>query len=152
MDRFLMKVSMGTLSAQEERQMVDRYIHREPLKEIEGVCSREEICGLQKKCREIFVHEDIRNYLVNLIQGTRGGDQGASGVSPRGTLALLRAAQGYAMVKGRDFVAPEDIKDLAEPVLVHRMLTEDLGEKERGYRIRQLLQQVPVPTENWGRP
>lgn len=56
------------------------------------------------------------------------------------------------MVRGRDFVVPEDIKEVAEPVLVHRMLTEDLGEKERSYRIKQLLSQIPVPTENWGRP
>lgn len=152
MDRFLMKLSMGSLSRQEERQMVDRYINAEPLKELGPVCSQEEICQLQKRCREVYVHEDLRDYLVALIQGTRGGAEGSSGVSPRGTLALLRAAQGYAMVQGREFVVPEDIKEVAEPVLVHRMLTEDLGEKERSYKIKQLLAQIPVPTENWGRP
>ena len=152
MDRFLMKLSMGSLSAQEERQMVDRYIHAEPLQELEPVCSQEEICGLQRRCREVYVHEDLRDYLVALIQGTRSRGEGSSGVSPRGTLALLRASQGFAMVRGRDFVGPEDIKEVAEPVLVHRMLTEDLGEKERSYRIKQLLSQIPVPTENWGRP
>lgn len=152
MDRFLMKLSMGSLSAQEERQMVDRYIHAEPLQELEPVCSQEEICGLQRRCREVYVHEDLRDYLVALIQGTRSRGEGTSGVSSRGTLALLRASQGFAMVRGRDFVVPEDIKEVAEPVLVHRMLTEDLGEKERSYRIKQLLSQIPVPTENWGRP
>lgn len=152
MDRFLMKISMGTLSLEEERQMVERYINAEPLQQIGAVCDREEICHLQKKCREVFVHEDIRNYLVNLIQQTRGGANGSSGVSPRGTLALLRASQGYAMVQGRDYVVPEDIKAIAKPVLVHRMLTEDLGEAEKRDRIHRLLQQIPVPTENWGRP
>lgn len=152
MDRFLMKVSMGSLSQEEERRMVDRYIDAEPLQGLGAVCSQEEICRLQTRCREVYVHEDLRNYLVELIQGTRGGAEGSPGVSPRGTLALLRASQGYAMVQGRDFVVPEDIKQVAEPVLVHRMLTEDLGERERSGRIRQLLARIPVPTENWGRP
>lgn len=153
MDRFLMKITMGRMTAQEERAMLDRYIHAEPLQNLEAVCTLEEIAGLQEKCREVFVHEDLRDYMVSLVQATRG-NAGAvtAGVSPRGTLALLRAAQGYAMVQGRDFVAPEDIKEVAVYVLAHRLLTEYGGEQEKIQTVNRLLQSVPVPTENWERP
>lgn len=154
MDRFLMKISMGTLTAEEERRMLDRYIHAEPLRDLAPVCTMEEITGLQKQCREIYVHEDLRDYMVGLVQATRKNTAEAydAGVSPRGTLALLRASQGYAMVQGRDYVAPEDIKKVAVPVLAHRLLTESGGEREKVQLIERLLQSVPLPTENWERP
>lgn len=155
MDRFLMKISMGSLTAEEERQMLDRYIHAEPLSELAPVCTLAEVAALQKQCREIYVHEDLRDYMVGLVRATRENAAGASygtGVSPRGTLALLRASQGYAMVAGRDYVVPEDIKKVAVPVLAHRLLTESGSEREKVQLIDRLLQSVPLPTENWERP
>lgn len=153
MDRFLMKITMGNMTAEEERAMLDRYIHAEPLQKLEAVCRLEEIAELQKKCREVYVHEDLRGYIVNLVQATRGNaGKVAAGVSPRGTLALLRAAQGYAMVQGRDFAVPEDIKEVAVSVLAHRLLTEYGNEQEKVQAVERLLQSIPVPTENWGRP
>lgn len=153
MDRFLMKITMGNLTAEEERAMLDRYIHAEPLQNLEAVCRLEEIAELQKKCKEVYVHEDLRDYIVNMVQATRGNAGAvAAGVSPRGTLALLRAAQGYAMVQGRDFAVPEDIKEVAVSVLVHRLLTEYGNEQEKVQTVERLLLSVPVPTENWERP
>lgn len=153
MDRFLMKITMGNLTAEEERAMLDRYIHAEPLQNLEAVCRLEEIAELQKKCKEVYVHEDLRDYIVNMVQATRGNAGAvAAGVSPRGTLALLRAAQGYAMVQGRDFAVPEDIKEVAVSVLAHRLLTEYGNEQEKVQTVERLLLSVPVPTENWERP
>lgn len=153
MDRFLMKITMGNLTAEEERVMLDRYIHAEPLQNLEAVCTLDEIVELQKKCREVYVHEDLRDYIVSLVQATRGNAGAvAAGVSPRGTLALLRAAQGYAMVQGRDFAVPEDIKEVAVSVLAHRLLTEYGNEQEKVQTVERLLLSVPVPTENWERP
>lgn len=153
MDRFLMKITMGNLTAQEERAMLDRYIHAEPLQNLEAVCTLDEIVELQKKCREVYVHEDLRDYIVSLVQATRGNAGAvAAGVSPRGTLALLRAAQGYALVQGRDFTVPEDIKEVAVSVLAHRLLTEYGNEQEKVQTVERLLLSVPVPTENWERP
>lgn len=153
MDRFLMKITMGNLTADEERAMLDRYIHAEPLQNLEAVCTLDEIVELQKKCREVYVHEDLRDYIVSLVQATRGNAGAvAAGVSPRGTLALLRAAQGYAMVQGRDFAVPEDIKEVAVSVLAHRLLTEYGNEQEKVQTVERLLLSVPVPTENWERP
>lgn len=150
MDRFLMKVGMGSLNEKEERQMLDRYIEAEPLKELTSVCTAQDIRDIQKRCRKVYVHGDLRNYIVQLVQATRKVN--GSGVSPRGTLALLRASQGYALVQGREYVVPEDIKQIALPVLVHRMLTEEDNEQRKIILIEGLLNSVALPTENWERP
>lgn len=158
MDRFLMRISMGSLSEEEERQMIDRYINASPLETIEPVCSLDEIVSLQRECRNIYVHADLRNYMVSLVHGTRkyesagGGRSIAEGVSPRGTLALLRAAQGYAMVQGRDYVVPEDIKAIAVPVLAHRMITESVYTQQKESLIHGLLGSTALPTEDWTKP
>ncbi|MCM1121483.1 MAG: MoxR family ATPase [Eubacterium sp.] len=159
MDRFLMRVSMGSLSETEERQMIDRYINAQPLETIQPVCTRDEIVRLQQECRNIYLHADLRDYIVNLVQGTRkyGTSHNETrsiteGVSPRGTLALLRASQGYAMVQNRDFVVPEDIKAVAVPVLAHRMISESSYTEEKESLIRGLLNSVPLPTEDWTKP
>lgn len=158
MDRFLMKISMGNMRKSEEREMIDRYICDEPLKKVEPVCGIEEIIALQKEARNIFVHDDLRNYIVELIQASRTGSlEGigepamVEGISPRGTLALLRASQGYALVQGRDYVVPEDIKTVAIPVLAHRLICEEDDYRKKVQRIQGLLQSVAVPTEDWKR-
>lgn len=159
MDRFLMRISMGSLSEEEERQMIDRFINASPLETIKPVCSLDEVAALQDECRNIYVHADLRNYIVSLVQGTRkyGSSSGtartiAEGVSPRGTLALLRAAQGYAMVQGRDFVAPEDIKTVAVPVLAHRMIADSAYTQQKESLIHELLGSIALPTEDWTKP
>ena len=159
MDRFLMRISMGSLSEDEERQMIDRFINHQPLDTIEPVCTLDEIAALQKECRNIYVHPELQNYIVNLVQGTRKYGavsektrKIAEGVSPRGTLALLRASQGYAMVQERDFVVPEDIKTVAIPVLAHRMISEATYTEQKESAIRGLLNSISLPTEDWTKP
>ena len=159
MDRFLMKISMGSLDVEQERQMIDRFINAQPLDSIEPVCTLDEIVKLQTDCKDIHVHADLRDYIVNLVQGTRkyGSSNGetrsiAEGVSPRGTLALLRASQGYAMVQGRDYVVPEDIKAVAIPVLAHRMISDTSYTGEKEALIRGLLNSIALPTEDWTKP
>ena len=153
LDRFLMKLRMGLMNPSEERRMIDRFITDEPLLQISAVVSKEDVLALRAECRNVFVHGDLRDYIVNLIQSTRSGREEGfrEGVSPRGTLALLRAAQGFALVKGRDFAVPEDIKAVAVPVLAHRCLMESAEDGEREDRIRSLLDRIPVPTEDWSR-
>ena len=148
LDRFMMKLYMGNLDAAQERQMLDRFIQAEPLAQIEAVTNAQEIATLQEDCSNIYVHNDLRDYMVNLVQAARKND---TGVSPRGTLALLRAAQGYAMVEGRDYVVPEDIKTVAIPVLAHRLVTDQDNDKTKSTRIQTLLNSVALPTEDWSR-
>ncbi len=145
LDRFIMKIPMGALSAPEERRMLDRFINAEPLAEIDAVCSAEEIQRLQAACREVYVHEELREYLVKLVQATR---KNRSGVSPRGTLALLRAVQGYALVQGRTYVVPEDFKEIAHYVLCHRLIGE-YDDAQKAAAVTGILSQIEVPTEDW---
>ncbi len=154
LDRFLMKLEMGTLSPDQEKAMLHRLMAGEPLKALTSVISKEEAVSLRRKCRALFVHEDLLAYMVALVQKTR--NRGAAsgireGVSPRGTLALLRASQGYAMVSGRDFVTPEDIQAVAVPVLAHRYICDTENSIHKEQHIRSLLRQISVPTENWSR-
>jgi MoxR-like ATPase len=148
LDRFLMKLSIGRMSREEERRMLDRFNVDEPLETLKPVADAAEVLSLREECRKVFVHGDLRDYIVALTQSTRQGE-GAEGASPRGTLSLLRASQGYALVQGRAYVVPEDIKEVAIPVLAHRIITDAVRTGEREDRIRMLLDKVPVPTEDW---
>ena len=152
LDRFLMKISMGNMSEAEERMMLDRLIHDEPLESVGAVCTDEEIRRLQSCCRDVYVHDDLRGYIVSLVQATRKhtGTAVPQGVSPRGTLALLRASHGYALVNGRDYVVPEDIKAVALYVLCHRLVGE-LDEAQKRAFVQGLLDSVALPTEDWTR-
>ncbi|MCM1257077.1 MAG: MoxR family ATPase [Roseburia sp.] len=147
LDRFIMKISMGGLTGSEERQMVDRFINAEPLAEIGPVCSAEEIRELQDACRQVYVHADLRDYIVALAQETRKNNVG---VSPRGTLALLRVSQGYALVQGREYVVPEDIKEVAHFVLCHRLIGE-FDESQKTAVVTNILNSVELPTEDWSK-
>lgn len=191
LDRFLMQISMGIMTPQEERDMIDRFIEAQPLEELQTVCSQEEILAVRRECRKIFVHPDLRNYIAGLVRRTRDlthmtdtvnaaglNTQSSSpnaeaapaasvsresafpgsiprmeeGVSPRGTLSLVRASQGYAMLHGRDFVTPEDIQAVAVPVLAHRCLSSGItSAREKENRILSALSQTEVPTEDWKR-
>lgn len=153
MDRFLMRISMEELTAAQECAMVERFLTDEPLEQLDAVCTKEELVHLQEECRQVYLHPDLMCYIVDVIHATRSHTKIASGVSPRGTLALVRAAQCCAMVHGRRFVTPEDIKTVAVPVLAHR-LNLAYGEDESRLSsqiIEGILANVPLPTEDWGK-
>ena len=120
MDRFFMKLSMGFPSKEEELAILDRFQLAEPLKTLEPVCTREEILEAMEEIRKIYVHPEIKKYLVDIAEASRQDGELLSGVSPRGTLALFKGIRAYAWLKGRDYVVPEDVKALAVPVLAHR--------------------------------
>lgn len=151
MDRFLMKISMASLNEEEELSLIERFITREPLSELSPVCERETILALQKECQNIYVHPDLLRYMVTLIHATRRHPRAASGVSPRGTLAFLRSSQARAMISGRSYVVPEDIKEVAVPVLAHRLSLVAGADTSRAAAlvIGEILADTPVPTENW---
>ena len=113
MDRFLMRISMEDLSQSQELSMIDRFLIEEPLPALASICEREELLKLQDLCREVYVHRDLMKYMVEVVHATRKHGKVIHGVSPRGTIAFVRAAQGFAMTEGRDYVVPEDIKSVA---------------------------------------
>ncbi len=142
---------MENLSETEELSMLKRFLSQEPLAQLTAIMEKEELIGLQKKCREVHIHEDVQKYMIQLIHATRNNEKVLEGVSPRGTLSLAHAAQGYAMVQGRDYVVPEDVKMVAIPVLAHRLhlLSAMDGRKAAQTIITDILSSVPVPTEDW---
>lgn len=151
LDRFLIKLSMEELTAAQELQLAVRFLKDEPLERLEAVCSAEEIAELQQACREVYIHPELMNYMVSLVQASRNHNRVASGISPRGTLAFMRAVQGYALVCGRDYVIPEDIKEVAVPVLAHRLSMQVSFDASKAAQqvIMELLTVLPMPTEDW---
>ena len=150
MDRFFMKLSMGFPSKEEELAILDRFQIEEPLKTLEPVCTREEILEAMEEIRKIYVHPEIKKYLVDLAEASRQDGELLSGVSPRGTLALFKGIRAYAWLKGRDYVVPEDVKALAVPVLAHRLVLAGAGDTDAERRImEEILKRVEVPVEDW---
>lgn len=151
MDRFLMQISMASLDEAEELALIDRYMKNEPLSELQPVCDRQNILALQRECQNVYVHPDLLKYIVAVICATRKHPKVSCGVSPRGTLAFLRASQAYAMVCGRSYVVPEDIREIAVPVLSHRLtLLSGTEASHAAVRIvEEILDDTAVPTENW---
>ena len=141
------------LDKEEELAILDRFEDRQPLFELSCVCTKEELLNAREAYKKVYVHPDLKSYLVEVVQATRTAGDVIAGVSPRGTLALFNGAKAYAYVKGRDYVVPEDIKTVAVPILAHRMImTSGYGQEESGSQaIQRILNQVPVPTEEWKR-
>ncbi len=150
LDRFLMRISMAPPAQEQEVAILERFRDAEPLEELQAVCTKEDIVQLQQQARKVFVHKAMLHYIAALAQGSRGRKGIELGVSPRGSLALLRASQAYALVQGRTFVTPEDVKAVAKPVLAHRLALSGLaGTAHQLLAAEDLLGSVPVPTEDW---
>lgn len=151
LDRFLMKLSVGIPPFQGELLMLERFGQADPMETLEPVCSKEDVLAMQKKAKEVYVHNLIQTYLLKIVEGTRNYGQVLLGVSPRGSLAFLRAAKAYAALQGRDFVTPEDVKYLAPFVLGHRMVIRNSYDKKiTGEEIiQEILGGIPVPTEDF---
>lgn len=153
MDRFLMQLSMGYPSRAEELEILERFHGKQPYNTLEPVCSSTELIHLRAAAETVFFHPDLQGYLVDLVQATRSHRQLLCGASPRSTLAFGRAARALAMVRGRDYVVPEDLKELAIPVLAHRMTPAHSISQQASCSavLRELLSAVPLPTEDWGK-
>ena len=122
LDRFLMRISMASPTKEQERAILQRFMKEEPLETLQSVCTRVDILALQKQAKEIYIHPVLLDYMIDLVQATRSWPNIDMGVSPRGSLALVRAVRAYALVRGGAYVVPEDIKTVAVPVLAHRLL------------------------------
>lgn len=151
-DRFAMQLSMGYPTVQEEMMILDRYQTEDPLETLETVCSCEDILQMQQVCRQVYVSEGVKKYLVQIVQATRESTSLVMGVNPRGTLSYLHCVQAYAALQGREYVTPDDVKELCIPVLGHRMVSYRTGQGGTTQEILQgILDTIPVPTEEWTR-
>ena len=152
LDRFMMKLSMGLPEKEQEVEILRRFQGRkreDKLKDIETIVSFDDIKKMQEDVRNVEVHPQLREYIADIVVATRNRDDVASGVSPRGSLALLSCAQVLAMAMGRNYVTPEDIRRLAVPVLAHRLIMSGGYGKTGDSKqvIESILEEVKVPTE-----
>jgi MoxR-like ATPase len=156
LDRFLLRLSLGYPTPDEERDVLRRFRDADPLAELTSVASGEDILALGKLVRGVHLSEPIETYILQLVQATRSDTAIALGASPRGSLALYHAAQALAAVRGRAFVTPDDVQTLIVPVLAHRILPSSQS-RLRGKAVTDILktivERVPVPVEEtWSEP
>jgi MoxR-like ATPase len=146
LDRFMVATSMGYPEHRAEIGLVRAQIERRPLEEIEPVAGTREVSAIRELVRRVQVHEEVLAYGVELAVATRRHQALSLGVSPRGSIALIRAAQARAATRGRDFVGPEDVKALAPSTLVHRIGVRGgaSGATAEGV-IREILESVTPP-------
>ena len=150
MDRFLMRLSLGMPEREEELQILERFEKEDPLDTLGAVTTVEELRRDQEEYKKVYVHPELKEYLIDICERTRNTGEILSGVSPRGTIALYQAVRAYAYIQNRDFAVPEDIKKLAVPVLSHRLILGG-GFAKGDELIARILNEIPVPTEEWGR-
>ena len=143
LDRFLIRMSIGTPEAHQEVEILSRAEHALP--PIFPVMTAQDIVAMQDVVRQVNLSLPLKEYLVNLARASRGHSSVARGVSPRGTALLQRAAQAWAAFEDRDFVIPEDVKRVAPLVLAHRMVPNAVAGLSQSEVVRELLETVPVP-------
>ena len=148
LDRFLMRLSLGYPTQQEAVALMQRFIHTQPLATITPVATKEEVAEAAKLSRTCSVSEDVMAYMAALCEAARNPEKVRLGPSPRALLALMRCCQALAAIRGRDYVIPDDVKELAVPVLAHRIVLRGISyQLSTETFVRELLSQVTVPTE-----
>lgn len=148
-DRFFMKLSLGYPAKDSEKHILDEYIKISPMTSLVSVCSKEELIDASSLVSEIKVSDAIKNYILNIVTETRESERIRLGVSPRGTLAFMRASQAWAAMEGHDFVLPDDVKAVAVSVLAHRIISRSqntirLAESNENI-IEYIMDKVPAP-------
>lgn len=151
LDRFLMKLSMGTPGLEEEIAIMNRFLVDNPVMHVEAVVSRDELLKANNEYKQVYIHKDIIAYIAQIVEATRKNPNIVTGVSPRGTLAMLNAVRAYAYIQGRNYVVPEDVKLLSVPVFAHRMVAAAGMARGNGRMelIKEIVNQITVPTEEW---
>jgi len=148
LDRFLLLVTLGYPTHEEELAIIEGQQISHPIDSLEPVTNAKEIIELQESVRQIFVDDLIKQYIVTVVDATRGHTDIALGASPRGSLALFRGSQALALMRDRDFVLPDDVKELTAPMLSHRIIVSAAA-RMRGIKsseiINNIVNEIPVP-------
>jgi MoxR-like ATPase len=150
LDRFLLKMKMGYPEIAEEMEVLNRAQNTPPIEELEPVVTLQELRDLQKEIKHVFVDETVKRYIVDISNRTRVHENVYLGASPRGSIGLMKAAQAYAFIYGRDYVLPDDIQYLAPFVLSHRLILKSEAKFEgitAEEIINRIVARVPVPVQ-----
>jgi MoxR-like ATPase len=148
LDRFIIQIQLGYPTMEEEDEILLQYQRQDPMETLESVVDSETILALQDEVRTIHISDDIRQYILEVVRSTRDHDGVDLGVSPRGSLALFRAAQALAALRGRDYVIPSDVQYLAPPLLTHRIHISPqtrLRGRTPEQVVAEIADQIPVP-------
>ena len=148
LDRFLMRISVGYPKFDEEITIIAQQEHSHPIADLGPVATPEQVLDLQRAAQDVYVDGLVREYVVGLSEATRAHVDAALGASPRASLGLFRASRALGLIRGRDYVLPDDVKELAPAVLSHRIVLTPAA-RMRGVRaehlVDELLNTVPVP-------
>ena len=153
LDRFLMRLSLGYPSHKDEGLLLDRIQHEHPIDSLQPVASADELLGCQKSVRSVHVDPKIRDYILDIVHASRDHEDVALGGSPRASIALYRAAQAMAAVRGHDFVLPDDVKRLVKPILSHRLIVRPesrLRKVTADQIVEDIVADAPVPVSPSG--
>lgn len=140
LDRFFMKLSMGYPDTSEEKTMMNRFMTKDPMNDLQAVVTMEEIEYVQNNYTLVHVSEEIKDYIISIVNATRGHREIELGCSPRATLNMMKGSQALAAIRGRDYVIPEDIKELAIPILSHRLMLKN--ELSSGAKSKSLIEEI----------
>ena len=150
LDRFMMQLSVGSLSVEEEVEMLKRYENAEPAKDLQPVITVDELLEIRKLLEKVTVNADLLKYIATISDETRKDTGIYMGVSPRGSLLLLKAAKASALIDGRDFVLPDDIKNLLLPVFLHRILFVSRRDRaSKAEYLNSIINRTTVPSEEF---
>ena len=147
-DRFLLRIGLGYPDRDEEIAILERFQEDDPLPGLEAVTTPDQLFALQQARKKIRISRPVRQYIVDIVRATRNNASLRLGASPRGSLALMRAGQALAALRGREYVLPDDIKYLVGPVLLHRLIIkgeERLRGETPAHFLEESMSQIPVP-------
>lgn len=148
LDRFLMKFSLGYPTMEDELKMLEMLQHSHPIDSLEPVVSSEELVACQQACRQVYVDDKVRRYIMQIVHDTRSHEDINLGGSPRASIAMFRTSQAMASLRGRNFVLPDDVKRVAGPVLTHRMILKPESRLRKitpGSVVDEIVADIAVP-------
>jgi len=150
LDRFLIKISMGYPGFDDSVKILKRFIEENPLDKVLPVVESSDIAYAQSSYSKVYVSDDILKYIIQIIEKTRNHSEILLGASPRASQSLLKASQVYAIIQGRSYVTPDDIKHLLKPVLSHRLILKNTLQNKNNINkiLDDILSSIPVPSED----
>lgn len=146
LDRFMLRLEIGYPSLDVEKEVLVSHRTSEPVESVQPVLDRESLIEIQQKVRQIQIDEGIHDYILSIVHTTRDHEELALGISTRGAITMTHALQAYAFVHGRDYVIPDDVKELAVPVFAHRILVGGIIRESHRQRASEIIEQILAST------
>ena len=146
LDRFMLRIEIGYPSLAVEKEVLISHRTSEPIERIQAVLDADRLINIQQEVRQVRIDESIHAYILDIVHATREHEELALGVSTRGAITMTHALQGYACVRGRDYVIPDDVKELAVPVFAHRILVGGIIRESHRQRAAEIIEQILAST------